>query len=63
MTRDEELWGVAAEALKQHGGNAPRHVAERVGELVLKGDTAGVATWKEIAFRLDQIRQAADHPQ
>lgn len=38
-----------------HGTRAPLHVAERNGALALVGDAAGVARWKEIAVRLDQL--------
>ena len=49
--------------LKQHGERAPIFVAERIGALALAGDEAGVATWKAIAARIDQLsgRDAARH--
>lgn len=53
---DRELWACALEVQRQHGKRAPIHVAERIGALVLAGDAAGVATWKAIAARLDQLR-------
>lgn len=57
MTRDQELWGVAAEVLNQHGENAPMFVAETIGALALAGETEGLATWQGIAHRLDQLRR------
>jgi hypothetical protein len=50
-----ELWACAATVLRQHGERAPTFVAERLGALALAGDTAGVATWKVIAARLQEL--------
>ncbi|WP_200909551.1 MULTISPECIES: DUF6961 family protein [unclassified Sphingomonas] len=50
-----------AEALaveRIYGAHAPRHVAERIGALALAQDVAGIARWKEIAVRLDQLTKA-----
>jgi len=52
-----ELWACAAEVLKQHGDNAPHHIAERIGALVLEGDMRGVAKWRSIALKLDQLQR------
>ena len=52
---DWELWGCAAEVLRQHGANAPLHVAERIGALALAGDTDGLETWKAIASRVSKL--------
>lgn len=58
---DKELWACASQVLKMHGDDAPRHVAERIGELALQGDAEGVATWKEIARRLSELAGLAPH--
>lgn len=58
MTRDQELWGMASMVLRQHGDRASVVVAERIGQLASEGQAGGVALWKEVAWRLDQIRQA-----
>ncbi len=50
---DKELWACALHVERQHGDDAPRFVAERIGALVLAGDTEGVATWKAIAVKLE----------
>jgi len=55
MLGDKELWACAHQVLKTHGDSAPRHVAERIGELALQGDAEGVATWKAIARRLSDL--------
>lgn len=52
---DRELWGCAEEVIKQHGAKSPMHVARRIGELATAGDLAGIATWKAIAARVDQL--------
>jgi len=54
---DRELWACALQVERQHGDNAPRFVAERIGALVVAGDREGIATWKGIARRLDQLRR------
>lgn len=60
---DWELWACANEVLRQHGDEAPLHVAERIGALALAGDAAGVETWKAIAARVDQLRSVPDGQQ
>jgi len=61
MPDDRELWACALQVERQHGDDAPRFVAERIGALAVAGDQAGVATWKAIAWRLDQLRRSEDH--
>ena len=45
---------------RQHGENANLFVAERIGALALTGDIAGIAIWKEVAKRLDELGNDAD---
>ena len=40
---------------RRYGDRAPVHIAEQIGRLALAGDAEGVATWREIARRLDQL--------
>lgn len=54
---DRELWACAARVLEDHGANAERHVAERIGGCAVANDEAGIATWKAIARRIDSIRR------
>lgn len=56
MISNRELWACALQVQQQHGDGANRFVAERVGALALSGDEEGVTVWKEIARRLDQLR-------
>lgn len=55
MTRDQELWGMASVLLRQHGDRAPVVVAERIGQLASEEKAEGVAMWKEVARRLEQL--------
>lgn len=55
MTHDQLLWGAVSMLMKQHGENAPRKVAERIGALAVAEDMAGVALWKDIAHRMDMM--------
>lgn len=57
-TDEEILLGAAMMLLKRHGAVAPAKVAERIGDLASEGDWAGVATWKLIARRMDEIMKA-----
>ncbi|TPG43634.1 hypothetical protein EAH79_02190 [Sphingomonas koreensis] len=57
MTPEEERWAEALSVERRHGGDAARFIAERIGTLALKGDAAGVARWREIAVRLDRMRE------
>jgi hypothetical protein len=52
---NRELWACANEVIRQHGAEAPRFVAERIGALALAGDKAGVSTWKAIAAKMDAL--------
>lgn len=55
MLSDRELWACANQVLESHGEKAPVFVAERIGALALAGDMDGIANWKAIARRLDQL--------
>jgi hypothetical protein len=50
-----ERWAVAVFTLEQHGLDAPRFVATRIGALAAAGDIAGVIAWKEIARRMNEL--------
>lgn len=58
MTEDQVMLGAAMMLLKRHGVSAQRTVAERIGELSLEGDEMGVAIWKAIAARMNEILRA-----
>jgi hypothetical protein len=58
MTPQQERWAEALMVERQHGDDAPRVIAERIGALAANGDFDGVARWRAIAERLTQLRQA-----
>lgn len=50
-----------AEALaleKLHGADAPRFIAQRIGELAVAGDYAGIERLQEIGTAYDEIMMA-----
>ena len=53
---DREIWACALQVLETHDRDAERFVAERLGACALAGDQAGLAVWKRIARRIDEIR-------
>lgn len=57
MIDDRELWACALAVEWQYGDRAPVHIAERIGELALQGDLAGVEAWKQIAARFDRLHR------
>lgn len=62
MTPEQERWACALEMERQHGDRAPVFIAERIGALVLAGDSDGVERWRSIAHCLDSLRQGAKLP-
>lgn len=56
LTPEQERWAEALAVQRQHGERAGPFIAERIGALALAGDADGVARWREIAARLDQLR-------
>lgn len=58
MTDDQVRLGAAMMMIRRYGEQAPLRVAERIGELAVAGDAAGVAAWKIIAQRMDRILRA-----
>lgn len=55
MDAEQELWACALLVEKQQGSGAPLWIAQRIGELALSGDMAGVERWKAIAAKLDSL--------
>jgi hypothetical protein len=54
-TEDQLQWTEALAIERQHGADAPKWIAERIGALAMAGDEPGVLRFKEIAARLDQL--------
>ena len=55
MTPDQERWAEAVAIERQHGVMAPMWIAERMGALALAGDFAGVARFREIAAKYEEL--------
>lgn len=62
MTPEQERWAEALAIERQHGEDAPRFIAERIGALALVGDQEGIERWKAIATKLDEIRRSTSRP-
>ena len=58
MTFDEERWAEALAIFRMHGIRAREFVAGRLVDLGMSGDLDGVARWREIGSRLDQLDDA-----
>lgn len=56
LTVARERWAEALAVQREHGARAPEFIAQRVAELAIAGDFGGVARWREIAERLDALR-------
>ena len=55
LNRDQELWAVALWVEKHHGEEGPAYIAQQIQRLSNEGDEAGIATWKTVAERLEQL--------
>jgi hypothetical protein len=55
MTRDQELWGVALWVETTHGAAGPAHIAGQITRLAKDGDEQGIAMWRAVADRYDQL--------
>lgn len=55
---DWELWACALLLQSRHGDNAVPVIADRISKLAKAGDFDGVANWKIIAARFDQLQDA-----
>lgn len=55
LTLEQERWAEALAIERAHGTAAPLFIAERICALALVGDEAGVARFRQIAARLDQL--------
>jgi hypothetical protein len=62
MMPERELWACALLVEREHGDRAPAWIAQRIGELALAGDEAGVERWKLIADRFDRLRRGEAPP-
>jgi len=56
MTPEHERWAEAVAIQQRYGDQADAHIAEQVARLAIAGDQAGIARWREIAARFDQLQ-------
>ena len=61
LTPEQERWAEALAVQRLQGQRAHVHVAERIGALALAGDAAGVQRWRDIAARLAELTNSANH--
>jgi hypothetical protein len=59
MAGEHELWELALRVELEHGAAAPVHIAEMVCAAVTSGYWDGVAMWKAVAARYDQLQPRA----
>jgi len=57
LTSERQCWAEALKVEAIHADSAPAFIAERIGALALAGDETGVERWRQIAARLDQLRE------
>lgn len=55
LTRDQELWGVALWVEKTHGEAGWLFIAQQQDRLLVEGDLDGVAMWREVSRRYEQL--------
>jgi hypothetical protein len=56
VSPEQERWAEALAIDRMHADQAEAFIAERVGALAISGDSHGIARWKAISRRLDQLR-------
>lgn len=61
MTGDGELLAVALWVKQAHGPAAGVFIAEQIGALALRGDTAGIERWKAIAATFQALSGESEH--
>ncbi len=61
MTKDEELLAVALWVEQTHGTAAPVFIAEQIGALAVRGDSAGIERWRAIAATFQALSGETEH--
>ena len=56
LTRDQELWGVALWVEKAHSDAGWLFIAQQQDRLLAEGDLDGVAMWREVSQRYEQLK-------
>jgi len=52
-----ELWAHVCRLSRQRGDAAWRYLADRIGEMLMAGDEAGVRRWRDLEDRLRDLRR------
>lgn len=55
LTRDQELWGVALGVTKTQSDAGWLFIAQQQDRLLAEGDLDGVAMWREVSRRYDEL--------
>jgi len=55
LTRDQEIWGIALWVEKNHGEGGSKFISEQIDRLATAGDDEGIALWREVARRYEQL--------
>ena len=58
LNRDQELWAVALWVEKNHGDQGGAYILGQVERLTSVNDDGGVAMWREVADRFEQLRKS-----
>lgn len=59
LTRDQELWAMALWVEKHHGDAGWLHIAQQQDRLLAEGELDGVAMWREVGRRFEQLQAKA----
>jgi hypothetical protein len=62
MSRDQEVWGVALWVERTYGADGWLHIAQQQDQLLATGDLDGVAMWRAIGERFEQLAEPAEGP-
>ena len=55
MTEDIDVYRSAKVLIREHGEDAPIHVAMRADQMLEGGDLDGLAIWKRILAAVDEL--------
>jgi len=62
MPSELELWAIALKVESDHGAQAPVFIAGRMGAAAVAGDEDGIARWKAVAAKYDQLSRLGSVP-
>lgn len=59
---DADIWRAAHMLFAEHGADAVTIAAERLDELLQRGDAKGELVWRSIAAAIDELRRSERLP-